>query len=380
MARHGRPDEWSCPLCTLLNAWRDRHCAACDNERPAALTPEVLAAAEPERPTQEHKPPQQPPPQQTFVFREVSGVFFSSAPRSPAGAERWREEPRLRVNRRRRSASVSSSGQEAAEHQRDADAALPPPPPWLTDRQQIIEPAADLQAPVSAIVGGAAAFGLSTSDDTDEDADVPSFNLLGPGMDMFSAASDPPVPEERSTRDGLAHDCPSEEHVVDLYSLETERAVPPVPAYSNGFIPASRVVVQEERAVEEKLASVGLDLSDSDSDDGEPNRLRRAKRPLTPVREDEQELRTSDPSWECPVCTNFNGAHLSSCELCDTPKAQDNECAICAKILSPRATRCDRCGTPRDQGEPHAVRGRRQVASSAADRGLCLQRWMQEMN
>jgi len=131
-------------------------------------------------------------------------------------------------------------------------------------------------------------------------------------------------------------------------------------------------VVQEERAVEEKLASVGLDLSDSDSDDGEPNRLRRTKRPLTPVREDE-ELGTSGPSWECPVCTNFNGAHLSSCELCDTPKAQDNECAICAKILYPSATRCDRCGTPRDQGEVHALHGRRRVASTTVDRWLCLQ-------
>lgn len=329
MARRGRPDEWSCPLCTLINAWRDRRCAACDNERPATLDAPASAAPAP-APAQAQAAP---PPALQLVYREAPGVFF----RSEGCGAAWARESRLAVNRRPRKRAGQWSG---------TNAYVQAPPVLQSDREgsEVTADSGGRHTAESEAKPPVTLRAASASQELEE-VDVPCFNLLGPSMGMFGgAAVDPPSVEPQDVNNQVIDVDMDNGAGSSVVSIEDRRMTDrPV-----GFIPASRVL--QEAAIEEKLTSAGLDLSDSDDDsDSGATRLRQKNRPLSPVREADSE--TSGPSWECPVCTNFNAQWLTSCDLCDTPKAQDDECSICSKKLRPDADKCDRCGTLRAPGE-----------------------------
>lgn len=95
-------DEWSCSLCTLLNHWRDRRCAACDTEREREEGEDEEAAAATPAAPHDATPAMLSEPVST-----LRGVFFNSASSCTSRATsttdpptHWRNEPRLQVNRR----------------------------------------------------------------------------------------------------------------------------------------------------------------------------------------------------------------------------------------------------------------------------------------
>lgn len=112
--------EWSCPLCTLLNHWRDRRCAACDQER----EPQPTTGSDDNGHGEEETAQQQMKRETVHAaaasgvtapiigtplapVRTLRGVFFSSVTTAAAEAttqeaSNWRQEPRLKVNRRKR--------------------------------------------------------------------------------------------------------------------------------------------------------------------------------------------------------------------------------------------------------------------------------------
>ncbi|KAG7393326.1 hypothetical protein PHYBOEH_006135 [Phytophthora boehmeriae] len=110
-------------------------------------------------------------------------------------------------------------------------------------------------------------------EDEAEDVEEPCFNLLGAGGSIFGA---PPAEEvEDNAMD--EQDCQEEEEE----GIEAD----PSPRFM-GFVPASKVLV-EEAAIEEKLASAGLDLSDTeDEEDKSPRSLRRHKEEIAAEDED----------------------------------------------------------------------------------------------
>ncbi|KAL8002521.1 putative Zinc finger, RanBP2-type [Plasmopara halstedii] len=99
MARTPMPEigipEWSCPLCTLLNAPEENRCAACDNARPSAHSPQNFQHLKPSTSTTTV-------PEAQITYRHVAVVSS------------WKSEKRLNVNRRRgswRQTELSSSEQ-----------------------------------------------------------------------------------------------------------------------------------------------------------------------------------------------------------------------------------------------------------------------------
>ncbi|KAF1318216.1 Flagellar radial spoke protein, partial [Globisporangium splendens] len=426
-------DEWSCSLCTLLNHWRDRRCAACDTAREqdpddggddAAATGSTAAS---QIRSQEETPVAAAVTTASVATLLVPvdtlrGVFFSSAPRAQTGttttaASGWREEPRLKVNRRLKrplrqltiqhattetsyaepmgvpsfsllgnpihasetgvgmvngqmtvveDASLSERRQEYKQQQQNQPVPLPP-----EEFHSFVEPECPHGLPAQAITR----MNEEEGDDEmlDEDESQPCFQLLGPGTAMFpsmtasataGASSDETewrsddssnrAQNATSVDDHIQHVAPSF-NLIDISSSpplkpprpvhQTEQhttttAVPPE-ILRQGFVAASRIPISVDNdAVENKMAQAGLNLSDSEEEE-DNNRSRRKKlrrnRIQSPEAEDdddefEYEARTTSSvaksvsaTWECSVCTNFNSAELSRCELCETKRESDAE-------------------------------------------------------
>ncbi|OWZ16726.1 hypothetical protein PHMEG_0009436 [Phytophthora megakarya] len=128
------------------------------------------------------------------------------------------------------------------------------------------------------------------AEDTAMDVDEPCFNLLGSGAAIFAAPSmheaiEEYVTDETKSRDGSEN--------------EDDEVVAVSPRYP-GFMPASKVLVEEPK-IEQKLASAGLSLSDSE-DEEKPKQLRR--------RTDER-----DDSWEDKWMTKSQAIISSICLL-----------------------------------------------------------------
>ncbi|KAF1313779.1 Zinc finger, ranbp2-type, partial [Globisporangium splendens] len=423
-------DEWSCSLCTLLNHWRDRRCAACDTAREqdpddggddTAVTSSTAAS---QTRSQEETPVAASVTTASVVTLSVPvdtlrGVFFSSASRAQTGttttaASGWREEPRLKVNRRLKrplrqltiqhattetsyaepmgvpsfsllgnpihasetgvgmvngqmtavkDASLSERRQEYKQQQNQP---VPLPP---EEFHSFVEPECPHGLPAQAV----AHVNEEEGDDEmlDEDESQPCFQLLGPGTAMFpsvtasataGASSDETewrnddssnrAQNATSADDHTQHVAPSF-NLIDISSSpplkpprpvhQTEQhttttAVPPE-ILRQGFVAASRIPISVDNdAVEDKMAQAGLNLSDSEEEE-DNNRSRRKKLRCNRIQspeaegddgEFEYEARTTSSAaksvsatWECSVCTNFNSAELSRCELCETKRESD---------------------------------------------------------
>ncbi|RLN48160.1 hypothetical protein BBJ29_000299 [Phytophthora kernoviae] len=102
-------------------------------------------------------------------------------------------------------------------------------------------------------------------EDAAEDVEEPCFNLLGTGGSVFEAPSTEEVENNAVDKQNSRE--------VQEGSVEVES-----PPRFMGFISASKVHV-EEPAIEEKLASAGLDLSDTENEEDEsPQKLQRRYR------------------------------------------------------------------------------------------------------
>lgn len=301
-----RRSEWSCPLCTLLNSWRDRRCVACDHEREEDASSAAIDSrdvsqaqqwqAELERdyatvaaatvstalePT--HRPANWQP----------AGVFFSAPVSTSANATAWRQEPRLLVNRsaaRGRSSEFIPPhcvfpGHGAQQQESYCDQERPQLPEPSTSGTQ--------ETPAYSEHYPSPDYGMEPSRTQElEDAETqmpeaPSFSLLGP------------FPSAEAVSSSL-----SSWNIMDQINTSntTELAV-------------------EHDATQSKLAQAGLDLSDSDEDTTQRQPKRRNLRRLSDATYDQSEDKSSamgDQTWECHVCTEFNSAHLDRCELCGT--------------------------------------------------------------
>ncbi|GMF49257.1 unnamed protein product [Phytophthora fragariaefolia] len=354
MARTRQQDageDWSCPLCTLLNSALDDRCQACDNARPPAHL------------LKKSQPPDPPVAGATAseaqrAYRPVSGVFFSRSvgPESDSSAaSAWRQEMRLVVNRRR--GNWSQKGATEREIERESDG---------RDRGTVERPVGSTateggdEQEISGADGGGDSWNavepMATAEkevekqeeEEEEETDMePCFNLLGSGASVFAA----PVVEEAVEERGLADErksCEGGEVIVD----DDDVQLVPAPQKYPGFMPASKVVI-EELPIEEKLASAGLDLSESD-DEEEMHKPRGGRK------HDEKDDSWED-KWVCQICTNLNVQSAMECESCmvsryrnapSTPEmttASDLKwaCHICTNLNVPEATECDACYTNR---------------------------------
>lgn len=114
---------------------------------------------------------------------------------------------------------------------------------------------------------------------------------------------DPSAADESKRREDCEEIC-DDDDVVPVAS----------PPKYPGFMPASKVLI-EEPLIEEKLASAGLDLSDSDDEEEEPKKLRRNK-----SGEDDDSW---EDKWVCQICTNLNTQSAMECTSCSCKRYRD---------------------------------------------------------
>ncbi|KAE9006223.1 hypothetical protein PR003_g16939 [Phytophthora rubi] len=345
--------DWSCPLCTLLNSADDDRCQACDNARPPAHLLE------------KSQPPDVPTAAATGsevqrMYRPVSGVFFSASVRAQgdsSSAAAWRQEPRLVVNRRRgswRRAEAVERESEQISRRSETGTAEQTTDSTATERglQQEIKSADEVQKSEDAVEPMVTTEVQEEEEEEEETAMEPCFNLLGSGASVFAAA----VVEDAVEGQCAIEEKESREEGVEADGDDDVVSIPSAPKYP-GFMPASKVRI-EEPLIEDKLASAGLDLSDSDNDEEEPKLLRRDKHEVT------------DHSWEdkwvCQICTNLNDQSAMECASCtckrykDAPSILDTAtgsdlkwaCHICTNLNPPELTECDACYTDRRRNAP----------------------------
>ncbi|KAG3110929.1 hypothetical protein PI125_g9594 [Phytophthora idaei] len=215
-------------------------------------------------------------------------------------------------------------------------------------------------------------------EDTAMDMEEPCFNLLGSGAYVFAAPVVGNVVENPCATDETKSRYESDEMDVDV-------EVSSPPRYP-GFIPASKVHIEEPK-IEEKLASAGLDLSDSEDEGYKPKLLSRQNDEKDESWEDKwvcqictnlndqtamecsscsfkryrDPPRTSEPAggsnlrWACQNCTNLNPPDAIDCLMCLSSRKMDSgganerwRCWLCATFNAPGTTRCELCDRSRD--------------------------------
>ncbi|TMW62360.1 hypothetical protein Poli38472_009853 [Pythium oligandrum] len=382
-------EEWSCALCTLLNHWEDERCAACDQERPPATQ---AAAQTPVDPT---------PTQQTSQYGQLVGVFFKAATPSTA----WRNEPRLRVNRRKRPLQQQTSGRSdpprmmtpfasvheptrrllsvandrAATRAGDYSTAETPrfDPPRISaatasddrfkreDTTQARPSAAnaqDTQHTCDSVMAEAPSFSLLQPDSPHTSTSIPSNEEVERQIENENTPDerDPPMVEAPSfsllgSMDFATTTATEQENTYDTQEHGADDAVPSMPSFSllgnlaSEIAPASAPKLVSTRAEnvdsQAKMAQAGLDLSDSDNDAVAPRPLQRRKNRVstTPPTEPDQQA-----TWECPTCTHLNAKSSSRCELCEQGPGVW-ECSICTHCNARTSTRCELCESRDDQ-------------------------------
>ncbi|KUF76649.1 hypothetical protein AM587_10014313 [Phytophthora nicotianae] len=302
-------EEWSCPLCTLLNAAAEDRCAACDNARPPVHQLRNSQSTEPSTASATASEVQ-------FVYRPSAGVFFSSLPRNqsdPGATSAWRQEPRLKVNRRRgnrRQNVVIEAERKPQREQVDTGRIEQNAGSTATQRigDQDSQAETTVKRPNDAVEPATMLEEEEERQEEAEEEDIameePCFNLLGSGTSVFTTpvaenvVEDPCATDKTKSRDG------SDDMVEDV-----EISSPP--RYP-GFIPASKVRIEESK-IEDKLASAGLDLSDSENEDDNPKLL---------GRQDETDNAWED-KWVCQICTNLNAQTAMECASCSCKRYRD---------------------------------------------------------
>ncbi|KAG6595930.1 Zinc finger, RanBP2-type [Phytophthora cinnamomi] len=359
MARTRRQEggtDWSCPMCTLLNSAEDDRCQACDNARP------------PSHLLKKSQPPDSPAvaaiaSEAQCMYRPASGVFFSSSARPQGDSSTnssWRQEPRLVVNRRRgvwRQKEAAERERDQERHREETGTAEQTAGSRATERREEQEvKAANAGGKTTDAVEPMVTAEQQEEEEQEEDEEEetamePCFNLLGTGASVFAA----PVVED-DVEDAVEDQCATvktksreDSGEVDGDDDDDDDVVPvsPPPKYP-GFMPASRVLI-EEPLIEEKLASAGLDLSDSEDEEDKPKQLRRKNN-------GEQDDSWED-KWVCQICTNLNAQSSMECSSCmvkrykdaphgaKNPTGKDLECPVCTNLNPPGSKECNICET-----------------------------------
>ncbi|KAF4143767.1 Zinc-finger in Ran binding protein [Phytophthora infestans] len=212
----------------------------------------------------------------------------------------------------------------------------------------------------------------------------PCFNLLGSGASVFAVettVNDPCTTDETNSRDGGV-------------AVDEDLELSSSPRYPD-FMPASRVHIKETE-IDDKLASAGLILSDSEDEEDEPKLLRRQNDEngdnswedkwvcqICTNMNDQTEMEcsscsfkryreppltvepTEGPSlrWACHICTNLNPPDATDCLMCLSTRKKDEgsnerwKCSLCATFNAPGTTRCELCDRSRDEPKKVAAKG-----------------------
>ncbi|CAI5714347.1 unnamed protein product [Peronospora farinosa] len=380
--QHDQSEEWSCPLCTLLNVAEDDHCAACDNSRPLVHHP--------------HKSQSLGPPLATatatdvqHVIRPITGVFFTSLPRDHCTTDvisDWRQEPRLKVNRRRkngqlnvimdREREMTSERIETGTREQNADSReIERGFRQEKKTMEVVHNAVDTMESMVMIEKE-----MESQEEEEMAMEEPCFNLLGSVATAFNAPVTDNIVESKDEIKSRAESTQvdTDNNVVRGLS----------PSRYPGFMPASKVHV-EEQEIDEKLASAGLDLSDSEEEMKEVS-LRQWKEKedewvcqicttlneravlecsscscsCKRYRDISRETNTETGSplrWACYICTNLNPSDSTACLMClSTRKAETGAsntysdktwtCSLCTTLNDFGITRCEVCDRLREEG------------------------------
>ncbi|CAH0480049.1 unnamed protein product [Peronospora belbahrii] len=222
----------------------------------------------------------------------------------------------------------------------------------------------------------------------------PCFNLFGPAGAVFSSLA-------TNSKVNDIHETKSQDESTQEVNADKSVAVVSSSLQYSDVIPASKVHV-EELAIGQKLASAGLDLSDSEEEEKElPVQLRKrnkrenlceekwvcqictdlnaltalecsrcsSKRFIDALRESDTGT-GSHLRWACPICTNLNPSTLTECLMCLSTRKMGTEqpdsfthrtwaCSLCTTLNDPDITRCEVCDHLRETGTKHpAEKGR----------------------
>ena len=315
-----RAEDWSCPLCTLLNAAHDDRCAACDNVRPAAHEPRkserlpspVAVATVSKAQDQVTGPPR--------------GVFFSSLLHGQDVNEygsSWRREPRLVVNRR--CGRWTQKGSMDRERQKKRHERLEMETIErhggsiaIESAVKTVETTADAACVAShqgrpMVVTEDEATRQEEEEEDDPAMDEPCFDLLGSGDAVFAA----PLAGNSAESFCAAKETEDHEKREEIEADEEEKDAVITSSASRypGFMPASKLVQGGAKSIDEKLSSAGLDLSS----DSEEEKAASSKQ-LTPHDEGDDSW---EKEWECKTCTSFNEQSAMSCAICSCRRYGD---------------------------------------------------------
>ncbi|UIZ22545.1 hypothetical protein KXD40_004885 [Peronospora effusa] len=381
-----KSEEWSCPLCTLLNVAEDDRCAACDNSRPLVHQP--------------HKSQSLGPPLATatatdvqHVIRPITGVFFTSLPRDHCTTDvisDWRQEPRLKVNRWRRNGQLNviidreremtSERIETGTREQKADSRGIKR--GFRQEKKTMEVVHNEVDTLESMVMREKEMKRREEEETA--MEEPCFNLLGSVATAFNAPVTDTIVEAKDEMKSRAESA----------QLDTDNNVVRglSPSRYPGFMPASKVHV-EEQAIEEKLANAGLDLSDSEEEMKEVS-LRQWKEKedewvcqicttlneraalecsscsCKRYRDISRETNTETGSplrWACYICTNLNPSDSTACLMCLSTRKVETEasntysdktwtCSLCTTLNDFGITRCKVCDRLREEGPKSPTR------------------------
>ncbi|GMF17189.1 unnamed protein product [Phytophthora lilii] len=192
-------------------------------------------------------------------------------------------------------------------------------------------------------------------DDIGMDVEEPCFNLLGSGAAVFAAPAEDAAEEDEVVVEKCDTDETKSRKENEGVDEDDDEVVVSSPPRYPGFISASKLRIGD-LPIEEKLASAGLDLSDSDEDRDELRRLKGRNK------EDE----AWEDKWVCHICTNLNPQSAMQCTSCsckryrDVPRTPETTsgsdllwaCHICTNLNSPELTECDACMEKRKTETP----------------------------
>ncbi|CAI5736167.1 unnamed protein product [Peronospora destructor] len=354
-------EEWSCPLCTLLNGAEDDHCAACDNSRPLVHHPHKSQSLGSSLAIATATDQETNALLTLFLIGDRSEDFKVNRPCNNGQLNVIIDREREMTSERIETGTIEQRG-DSTGIERGVGQEI--------KAMEVVHNAFDT-------VESMTEKEMKRQEEEETAMEEPCFNLLGPVAAAFNASVTDHTVE---SKDEMKSRAESAQVGVDINMVKGVS----LSRYA-GFMPASKVHV-EEFSIEEKLAGAGLDLSDSEEEEKEVSLRQRKEKEdewvchiCTTVneraapkcsscsckcyrRDTLRETNTETGShlrWACHVCTNLNPIDSTTCLVCmSTRKVETSDtyfdktwtCSLCTTLNDPGITRCEVCDRLREEG------------------------------